>query len=185
MKITETLYVTNRKDWRIWLKKNHRTAKEVWLIYYKKHANKPTIRHDDAVEEALCFGWIDSTVKRIDDEAYAQRYTPRRADSILSDLNRKKFEKLVKQKKMTKAGLEKIREIKPEKHIPKVIPVPEDLEKALGSNKKALKNFNNFSPSGRKQYIWWVVSAKRKETRKKRIKETVKRALQNKKAGVI
>lgn len=185
MKITEKLYVTNRKDWRNWLKKNYRTAKEIWLIYYKKHTKKATIPYDDAVEEALCFGWIDSTVKRIDEEVYVQRYTPRRPNSILSDLNRRRIEKMIKQKKMTKAGLEKIRNIKPENHIPRTMPMPPDLKKALAANTKAQENFNKFSPSGRKQYIWWVTSAKREDTRKKRIKETVKRALQNKKAGIV
>lgn len=185
VKITQKLYVTKREDWRKWLKKNHKTAKEIWLVYYRKHTNKPRIPYDDAVEEALCFGWIDGILKRVDDEVYVQRYTPRRPNSILSHLNRTRIEKMIKQKKMTKFGLEKIKNIKPENHVPKVLPMPADLKKALSRNKKAQNNFTNFSPSGKKHYIWWVISAKRKDTRKKRIKETVKRAFQNKKAGVM
>ena len=89
MRLTKELYVTNREDWRAWLEQNHATEKEVWLLYYKKHTGKPTIPYDDAVEEALCFGWIDSTVKRIDDEKYTQKFTPRNDRSVWSESNKK------------------------------------------------------------------------------------------------
>jgi len=82
VKVTKKLYVTNRKEWRNWLEENYSTAKEIWLVYYKKHTGKPRIPYDDAVEEALCFEWIDSTVKRFDDEKYFQRYTPRKNKSV-------------------------------------------------------------------------------------------------------
>ena len=85
VEITETLYLTNRKQWRDWLEKNYNKKKDVWLIYYKKHTKKKTIPYDDAVEEALCFGWIDSTVKRIDDEKHVQRYSPRKLNSVWSE----------------------------------------------------------------------------------------------------
>ena len=108
MKITKTLYVTNRKEWRNWLLNNFDSKPEIWLIYYKKHTGKPRILYNDAVEEALCFGWIDSTIKRVDEEIYVQKFTPRKARSIWSDLNRKRAEKMINAGLMTSAGLIKI-----------------------------------------------------------------------------
>ncbi|MCK4673300.1 hypothetical protein KAT67_04885, partial [candidate division WOR-3 bacterium] len=105
MKISKKLYVTNRDDWHAWLKKNHATKKEIWLVYYKKHTGKPRIPYNDAVEEALCYGWIDSIVKRLNNEKYAQKYTPRRAKSIWSRLNIERAKKMISQGKMTKTGL--------------------------------------------------------------------------------
>src|SRR5256885_14789235 len=108
MKISKTLYVTSRDDWRAWLEKNHETEKEVWLIYYKKHTNRPRIPYDDAVEEALCFGWIDSIVQKIDDERYAQKFTPRKSSSKWSESNKRRVRKLLQEGRMTQAGLAKI-----------------------------------------------------------------------------
>lgn len=105
MEITKTLYVTNRDEWRAWLSENHGSEKEIWLVYYKKHTRKPTIPYDDAVEEALCFGWIDGIEKRMDEERYAQRFTPRKAKSNWSESNKRRVKKLLEQGKMTEAGL--------------------------------------------------------------------------------
>ncbi len=184
------LYVTNRDDWRAWLKKNHAIKNEVWLIYYKKHTGKPRIPYDDAVEEALCFGWIDSTVKKLDHEKYAQKYTPRRAKSIWSELNIKRARKMIREGKMTKAGLVLFKEVG-KKKVTKVkiiktkFTFPPDLKKELTKNKRALDNFKNFAPSYRKIYIGWIADAKRKETREKRIKQVFKWAMQNKKPGMM
>ena len=93
MEATKTLYVTHWKEWREWLEKNYATKQEAWLIYYKKHTGKPIIPYDDAVEEAICFGWIDSIIKRIDDEKYARKFTPRTEDSRWSELNKKRAKK--------------------------------------------------------------------------------------------
>ena len=192
MKITETLYVTKRDDWRKWLKKNHSTRKEIWLIYYKKHTDKPRIPYDDAVEEALCFGWIDSTVKRIDDEKYTQKYSPRRLNSIWSELNIKRAKKMLSEGRMTDVGLALFMEVEKsgkkasrQKFVKKKLPVPADLKKALAKNKKALENFKNFAPSYQKTYIFWIRDAKKKETRKRRIKRVVELSAQNKKPGMM
>ena len=112
MRSTKELYVMNREDWRAWLEQNHATEKEVWLLYYKKHTGKPTIPYDDAVEEALCFGWIDSLVKRIDDEKYTQKFTPRKNRSVWSESNKKRAKRTIKLGRMTGAGLHKIRAAK-------------------------------------------------------------------------
>ncbi len=110
MNIGKTLYVTNRKEWRKWFSKNYDKEKEIWLIYYKKTTGKPTISYNDAVEEALCFGWIDSIEKGIDRETFAGRFTPRKEKSNLSESNKERIKKLIKEGKMTKAGLEKIKD---------------------------------------------------------------------------
>lgn len=192
MKKTKTLYVTNRDDWRAWLEKNHQTAKEVWLIYYKKHTGKPRIPYDDAVEEALCFGWVDSTVRRIDDKKYAQKFTPRSNKSRWSKLNIKRAQKMIREKRVTEAGLVRFKEIgknidrgSKAKPTEKKLVIPSDLKKALATNKKVWENFHNFAPSYRKLYIRWITDAKRKETREKRIKQTVKWAAENKKPGMM
>ena len=99
MLMGETIYITDRMKWRAWLRKNRKIKKEIWLIYYKKHTGKSRIAYDDAVEEALCYGWIDSTVKRIDNDRFAQKYTPRREKSNWSDLNIERAKKLIKEGK--------------------------------------------------------------------------------------
>ena len=102
MEITKTLYVTNRKDWRKWLRKHYKTEKEIWLVYYKKGTGKPRIEYNDAVEEALCFGWIDSIVRSIDEEKHAQRFSPRKPNSKYSPANKERLRTLLKKKKVIK-----------------------------------------------------------------------------------
>ena len=173
------LYISNRKEWRKWLKENHSIVKEIWLIYYKKHTGKPRIPYDDAVEEALCFGWIDSTVKKIDDEKYCQKFTPRNLNSIWSEHNKKRVAKMIKQGKMTKLGMEKVIAAKKNgewyKPAEAVIDfrMPSELTLLLSANKKAGEFFNELSPSNQKQYIEWIASAKKVETREKRAGEAL------------
>src|SRR5712691_5595492 len=111
MKLGRTLYAKNRGEWRAWLAKHHQTTAEIWLIYYKKHSGKPRIPYNDAVEEALCFGWIDSILKPIDASRYAQRFSPRRPTSRLSAMNRERVRRLIASGRMTKSGLERIRHV--------------------------------------------------------------------------
>lgn len=106
--ITKTLYVKNRNEWRKWLEKHHNKEPEIWLIYYRKATGKPSIPYNDAVEEALCFGWIDSLEKGIDEERFAQRFTPRKTNSPWSQTNKERVQRLIKLGKMTSAGLAKI-----------------------------------------------------------------------------
>lgn len=185
------LYVSDRKQWRAWLRKHHASEKEVWLIYYKRHTGKPRIPYDDAVEEALCFGWIDTNVKRLDDERYMQKYTPRRPGSRWSKLNKERAGKMIEAGKMTRAGLERIEDARRsgawdrEERRRRTLAVPPELERALEADKTAARNFKNFAPSYRRDYIGWLLSAKREETRKKRIMEIVKRAAENKKPGML
>lgn len=105
MDVGKTLYVGSRDQWRKWLTRNHKKAKEIWLVYYKKASGKPTLSVGEAVDEALCFGWIDSQIKPIDDSKYASRFTPRRSRSVWSDRNLSRVERLVKEGRMTPAGM--------------------------------------------------------------------------------
>jgi uncharacterized protein YdeI (YjbR/CyaY-like superfamily) len=178
------LYVKDRKSWHAWLAKNHAKQKELWLVFYKKHTGKPTISYEDAVQEALCFGWIDSTVRKIDEERYMQLFTPRKTGSNWSDLNKRRVKKLIDQGLMTEAGLRRIEEAKKDgswKNLDAVekLKVPPDLLKALSANGKAKKNFEGLSPSRKKQFLYWIASAKTEVTRKKRIAETVRLVAEN------
>ena len=177
MEIGKTLYVTNRKDWRQWLAKHYETEKEIWLINYKKHTNKPTIPYDDAVEEALCFGWIDSTVKRIDEEQYAQRYTPRNLKSVWSPYNINRVQKMIKEGKMKDSGLSKYAYgMKHNQSAPTTkeeIVIPEDFKKALDHEPIADEHFNTLAKFHKIMYIYWINSAKKEPTRKRRIKKTI------------
>jgi len=187
----KTLYVKERNEWRKWLEENYNSENEIWLIYYKKHSDKPRIPYDDAVEEALCFGWIDSLFKTIDEEKYMQKYTPRKKNSVWSEYNVKRCEKMIKEGKMTDAGLALIEEAKKNGKwdqaysTKKIFEMPQDLEIALKKDKTAWANFNNFAASYRNNYIHWVNSAKRKETKNNRIEEVVKRSALNQKPGML
>lgn len=190
MKSTKEVYLTNRDEWREWLEKYHDAEKEVWLIYYKRHAGKPRIPYDDAVEEALCFGWIDSIVKKVDEERFAQKFTPRKSKSRWSELNKKRARKMIEEGKMTERGFTRIREAKrsgewfQKASRAKELVIPLYIGEALSANKKALDNFNKLAKSFRRQYIGWINSAKREETRKRRLAEAIKLLMQNKKLGM-
>jgi len=180
----------NRNEWRWWLKENHATADETWLIFYKKHTGKPGVTYGESVEEALCFGWVDGLKKSIDDERYAYRFTPRKAGSKWSPLNISRAENMIARGKMTPAGLaafeqrrtydEKFLEMRAAETI---VPSPE-LEKALKSNRRAWENFEQLAPGYRKQYVGWLMSAKRPETRQKRLDEAIQLLELNKKLGM-
>jgi uncharacterized protein YdeI (YjbR/CyaY-like superfamily) len=177
----------NRNEWRRWLEKNHDEEGEVWLVLYKKHTGKDGLQLSGAVEEAICFGWIDSTLRRIDDERYMLRFSPRRKDSIWSKINKDRAERMTEEGMMTSAGLEKIENARQSgkwdsAYTSRMKPdMPEDLKGALLENREAWKNFNSFSNSHQLMYIHWINSAKREDTRKRRIREVVKRSARNEK----
>lgn len=190
MKIIDELYVTNRHDWREWLRKNHDTKREVWLIYYKKHTGRLSIPYDDAVEEALCFGWIDSIIKKINNEKFARKFTPRKSKSKWSEANKRRATKMIKEGKITEAGLAKIMEAKKSGEWFKTVParkelvIPSYMKEALAKNKKALTNFNNLAKSYKKQYVRWITSAKSEETRRRHLAEAIRLLEKNKKLGM-
>lgn len=173
------------EEWRRWLEKNHRTSLGVWLIYYKVKSGKPSVQYSEAVKEALCFGWIDSKVKSLDEERYMQIITPRKPKSVWSKLNKQYIEELIEQGLMTTFGLEKIEAAKQDGSwnsldAIEALIIPSDLKQALEANKTAKDYFEAFSNSSKKNILFWIDSAKRPETRLKRIEQTVNSAVQNK-----
>ena len=190
MRLEDAVLFHHRNDWRLWLEKHHRTKKEVWLLHYKKQAKKPFLNHIEAVEEALCFGWIDSKLKKIDDERFILKYTPRKVKSVWSKINTEKAEILMQSGKMTQAGLEKIKEAKRQglwdiAYTNKIREqIPTDLKQTLQADQIAWENFQRFANSYRNMYCGWVRGAKTIETRKKRISEVVRRSRLNKKPGM-
>lgn len=161
MNLGKTLYVNNRKQWRSWLAKNHNKEKEIWLIYYRKSSNKKRIPYNDAVEEALCYGWIDSTMKNVDKESFAQRFTPRRKTSKLSELNKERIRIMIEKKKMTKFGLNALSHIfDKDKEIKKSFSISKDILKTLKQDKKAWKNFQQFPKHYKRIRIGWIESAR-------------------------
>jgi uncharacterized protein YdeI (YjbR/CyaY-like superfamily) len=185
-----TLHPTTRPAWRAWLAANHDRETEIWLIYSKRHTNAPRVEYDEAVEEALCFGWIDSIVRTIDADRYAQKFTPRKAKSKWSALNLERFARMVREGKMTAAGLAKAPPEDAGAAIPKPPAgegeeaVPSYLEEALRENGTAWTNFSQFAPSYRRLYVRWIEDAKREETRRKRLAEAVSLLARNQKLGL-
>jgi len=186
VEVTEKRFFSNRGGWRAWLETYHATKKDVWLVFYKKHTGKPCISLDEAVEEALCFGWIDSVLKRIDGEKHVLRFSPRKHRSVWSETNVKRVKKLVKQGNMTTAGLEKTRNMNSleNRTLRLSSRVPRCIIESLKSNPKAKQNFKTLSPSQKKQYVWWITSAKRDETRKMRVKEGLRKLSAGRKPGI-
>jgi uncharacterized protein YdeI (YjbR/CyaY-like superfamily) len=157
MKITKTLYVADRKSWRAWLRKNFCKEKEIWLVYYRKEAGKPRVSYNDAVEEALCFGWIDSTVKKIDKDRFAQRFSPRNPRSEYSQTNQERLKRMIVMRQVRKDVLAKIGEIAPENFI-----FPVDIMKTLRTNQQAYKNFKKYSAPYRRIRIAYINSARQR-----------------------
>lgn len=188
----KTYHPKTRNQWRQWLEKNHLTSAGVWFTYYKKETGKPRVSYDEAVEEALCFGWIDSLPRKLDDERSMLKFTPRKPKSVWSQLNKTRVEKLIAKKLIMPAGLASLELAKKNGSWETLTAsdtaaannqLPADLEKLFNKNKKAKENFTGFSFSIRKQFLSWLDSAKRPETREARLKQTVLMATANKKPG--
>lgn len=185
---TPTFYAKNQKAWRDWLSKNHLTQKSVWLIIYKKSSATKSVYYPEAVDEALCFGWIDSKPNKRDEESYYQFFSKRNPKSNWSKVNKLKVEKLIAQKQMTEAGYEAIVIAKQNgtwEALDKVdqLVAPDELQVLFNKNPQAYANWQQFAPSSRRGILEWIYNAKRPETRTKRIEETVRLAAKNEKAN--
>lgn len=190
----ESIYIPTREEWRSWLQENHDREERIWLIYYKKHTGKPSIPYNDAVEEALCFGWVDSLVRRIDDERYMQKYTPRKPKSSWSKHNVRRVKKMIEKRKMTGAGLElyeyaerngllpDMEESTPAKGM--IPDAPDYFTDALRKNHRAREFFDALAPSFKLQFLGWIMDAKKEETRKKRLAESIALLESGKKLGM-
>lgn len=172
-------YFETDLEWRDWLEKHHNTSKGIYLIFYKVDHKKASMRWEEAVKIALCFGWIDSTVKSLGHGKRRQYFCQRKPKSVWSALNKKHIEMLTKEKLMHESGLKAIEIAKQNGSWTALDDVengiiPQELELAFSKNSKALENYNNFARSYRKGYLYWLNQAKRKETRQKRIQEIIK-----------
>lgn len=186
----KSLYFKTPQEWRTWLQSNHDKETEVWLIFFKKNTGKPSLDYESAVEEALCFGWIDSIIKKIDESKFTRKFTPRKDSSKWSAINRKRVERLMKSDRMTHAGLSKIKAAQKSGHWNESdkptlsFDPPEDFKKALNQNRKAKEFFEQLAPTYQKQFIVWIRIAKRQETIEKRISESIQLLEKGKKLGL-
>ena len=186
MEIGKTLYVADRKAWRAWLRKNYNKKSEIWLVYYKLNSGKKRIPYNDSVEEALCYGWIDSIVKPIDGEKFAQRFSPRRPGSQLSETNRERVRRLIKRRKMTAAGLAAIKHAYRQAEKPKRLMLSEDILKALKADNQTWANFQRFSPTYKRIRLWWIeASRSRPGVFRQRLAYFIRMTAQNKKFGMV
>jgi len=178
----------SRQEWREWLKENHNKFSGIWFVYFKKQTGKPRVTYDEAVEEALCFGWIDSLPRKFDENRSKLLFTPRKPKSVWSKLNKTRIEKLIKNGLMTEIGLVKIEAAKRDRSWNALdasdnLEIPKDLMQAFKENKTAAKNFTAFSDSVKRVILSWIGSAKRSATRAARIEKTVAMAERNKRVN--
>jgi uncharacterized protein YdeI (YjbR/CyaY-like superfamily) len=185
----KTLHVTERDEWRAWLQANGGREKEIWLVFFKRHTGKARLEYEDAVEEALCFGWIDSIIRRLDDERYAQKFTPRKPNSNWSALNIARAKKMIAAGRMTPVGAAfvdtgQLRRPPAKPAGAAAEKVPAYFLAALAADEKARTFFTNLAPSYRRLYVRWVDSAKKEETRQRRLAEALATLRAGRKLGL-
>ena len=179
----KTLYVEDRAKWRAWLEANSERATEIWLLYYKKQTGHPRIAYGDAVEEAICFGWIDSKIKNLDQARFARLFTPRHPKSKWSRINIERARKMIAEGKMTEAGLKAFDPGQQTPALPTELPAP--LAEQFRNEETAWKNFTRFPASYRRMTIGWVASAKREETRLRRLRQLIAESSANQRIKFI
>jgi uncharacterized protein YdeI (YjbR/CyaY-like superfamily) len=179
-----TLETRTRPQWRKWLGEHHASSPGVWLVFYKAHTGVKSIPYEDAVREALCFGWIDSLVKRLDDDRYALKVTPRKPKSKWSDINRKRWVELKAAGLLTSAGLAAAPTNNRYAPRPAIPDLPVYIAKALRTNSKAWEFFRDLAPTYRRHFVVWIHIAKRPETRERRIRESIRLLAAGKKLGL-
>ena len=175
------------EHWRQWLAEHHDSESEVWLVFHKKHTGVASIHSKDALDEALCFGWVDSLVKRLDDRRYAIKFTPRRADSKWSDINRKRYAALKASGRLKPPGIKRAPtrrsyELPPRYQLPSKVPAY--IQTELRKHPAALRHFETLTPSRRRRYLGWIDSAKQDETKARRLKEAIRLLSAGKELGL-
>jgi uncharacterized protein YdeI (YjbR/CyaY-like superfamily) len=174
----KTLLVRTIEQWRDWLTLHHDSESEVWLIFHKRHTGVASIPYEDALDEALCFGWVDSLIKRLDNRRFARKFTPRRADSRWSAVNRKRYAALKVGGRLKPPGIERPPTNRSYGPRPPRLPIPSRLpayiQAALRNEPKAARHYEALAPSQRRRYFAWIASAKREETRLRRLKEAIR-----------
>jgi uncharacterized protein YdeI (YjbR/CyaY-like superfamily) len=181
VELGKTLDVDTREQWRAWLEKHYASEPEIWLVYHSKGSGRASIAYNDAVEEALCFGWIDSTVKKLDTERRAQRFTPRRSGSSLSEMNKVRVRRLAEAGLMTRAGLDAAGDVLDER-----FEVAEDILRRLKSDETVWRNFQAFPESYQRIRIGWIEGARnRPEVFEQRLGYFMRMTSQNKRYGMV
>jgi len=173
----KTFVAQTPDQWHNWLAEHHDSASEVWLVFYKVHTGRRSIAYADAIDEALCFGWVDSLVKRLDDARYALKFTPRKADSKWSDINRKRYAALKASGRLQAGGINRpptnrSYEVRPRYQMPTTIPAY--IEAAIRKQPKAWKYFQTLASSHRRRYVGWIETAKREDTKARRLQEAIR-----------
>ena len=179
-----TLQVTSRRQWRAWLAKHHTSSPGVWLVRHKQHTGVTSMVYEDLVREALCFGWVDSLIKRLDDDRYAIKVTPRKPTSKWSDINRKRWMALSAAGLLTPAGLAAAPTKNTYAPRPVIPNLPAYIAEALKANSKAWAFFRELAPTYRRDFVVWIHTAKRPETRERRIRESIALLAAGKKLGL-
>lgn len=183
-KILKTLDARTPEQWRKWLADHHESESEVWLVFHKRHVGQEAIAYEDAVDEALCFGWIDSLIKRLDDACYARKFTPRKPDSKWSTANRKRYALLKASGRLMPAGLDRPpTDRSGDAPRPSLSMIPEYIQEALRNHPTAWSYFESLAPSYRRMYIAWIDSAKQPETKMRRLQEAICLLAADKKLG--
>ncbi|HEV3485299.1 MAG TPA: YdeI/OmpD-associated family protein [Vicinamibacterales bacterium] len=180
----ELIEIRGRREWRAWLAKHHMSSPGIWLVFHKAHTGVRSMSYEDTVREALCFGWIDSLVKRLDADRYALKVTPRKRGSKWSDLNRARWSDLKAAGLLTSAGLAAAPTENRYGPRPRVPELPGYIAKAIRANAKAWKFFQELPPRERRNFVVWIHTAKRPETRERRIRETIVLLAAGKKLGL-
>lgn len=181
MEIGKTLYVTDRKQWRKWLQKHHDSEFEIWLVYYRKGSDKTSIPYNDAVEEALCFGWIDSVVKKFGEDGRVQRFSPRKPKSRWSEMNLERVRRLMDEGRMTSAGLAAVGDL-----LDQEFSIPADILEALRRDPEVWNNFQQFPHSYKRIRVGWIEAARRRpEVFAQRLDYFLKMTKRNERFGMV
>jgi uncharacterized protein YdeI (YjbR/CyaY-like superfamily) len=181
-----TVDVRSRAEWRSWLRAHHDSAAGIWLVFHKSHTGKTSIAYEDAIQEALCFGWVDSLVRRLDEDRYARKFTPRRPDSRWSRINLRRYAELEARGALQRAG----RERAPTGKIAVAPPrwtgpsLPKYIEEAFRKSPAAWATFERLAPSHRRQYVGWIDSAKKHDTKERRMREAIALLAAGRKLGL-
>ncbi len=180
-----TLEPRDRQQWRSWLEAHHESEPEIWLVFHKRHTTEDSLSYSDALDEALCFGWIDSILRRLDADRYLRKFTPRKPASRWSTINRRRYAQLKARGLLAAPGLERAPTARSgDAPRPSVSALPPYFEKELRANARAWRYFEKLAPSYRRAYIGWIDSAKRQETKEKRLREALGLLAAGKKLGL-
>jgi uncharacterized protein YdeI (YjbR/CyaY-like superfamily) len=183
----KTFVARTADQWRKWLDEHHDSESEVWLVFHKRHTGVTSIAYLDALDEALCFGWVDSLIKRLDDSRYARKFTPRKANSRWSEINRKRYAALKASGRLKPGGINRAPTDRSSGRPPRFqmpATVPTYIQAALAKHPAARRHFEELAPSHRRRYVGWIESAKHEETKARRLKEAIRLLMAGKPLGL-